>query len=74
MVEDVVEPLDMIFGDIKNGALLVLEHPHAADAVGDVLGEELSEDSPDIGNRHEALVELYLDGNEVLLAREQTPG
>jgi len=73
MVEDVVEPLDMIFGDIKNGSLLVLEHPHAADAVGDVLGEELPEDAPDIGDGHEALVELYLDGNEVLLPSQQTP-
>lgn len=70
MVEDVVEALDLILGDIENGSLLVLEHPHATDAVGDILGEELPEDSPDIGYRHEALVELYLYRNEVLLARE----
>ena len=74
MVEDIVESLYILFGDIKDRALLVLKHSHSANAVSDVLSKEFPENAPDIRDSHESLLKLYLDSNEVFLASEQTSG
>ena len=74
MVEDVFEPRNLIFCHIKNGSSLIFIHSHSADIVNDVLGEELLEDTPHVGNRHEFLFEFDLNGDALLLSSEETSG
>ena len=72
MIENIFKSLNVIFLDIKDCSSLVLEHPHTSDSIYDVLGQELSEDSPNEGDGLESLLELNLNGDAVFLSSEET--
>jgi hypothetical protein len=74
MIEDIVESLYELFRYIKDCTLLVLKHPHSANAVSDVLSKEFPENAPNIRDSHESLLKLYLNCDKVLLASKQTSG
>ena len=68
MVKDIFEANHAFFGDIEDGALLILKHAHASDVGVDIVSEELTHDAPNIGDSHEFLLELDLKGDEVLMS------